>query len=45
MTNKKTYKELFLEVREIIAGNEELVAFIDHQLELLDKKQVEKAQK
>jgi hypothetical protein len=38
MTNKKTKKDLFLEVREVVAGNEELVAFIDHELELLNKK-------
>lgn len=38
MANKKTKKDLFLEVREVVAGNEELVAFVDHELELLDKK-------
>ena len=38
MTNKKTKRDLFLEVREVVAGNEELVAFVDHELELLDKK-------
>lgn len=38
MTNKKTKKDLFLEVREVVAGNEELVAFVDHELELLNKK-------
>jgi len=38
MTNKKTKKDLFLEVREVVAGNAELVAFVDHELELLDKK-------
>ena len=38
MTKKKTKKDLFLEVREVVAGNEELVAFIDHELELLNKK-------
>lgn len=38
MTNKKTKKDLFLEVRKVVAGNEELVTFIDHELELLDKK-------
>lgn len=38
MANKKTKRDLFLEVREVVAGNEELVAFIDHELELLDKK-------
>ena len=38
MANKKTKRDLFLEVREVVAGNEELVAFVDHELELLDKK-------
>ena len=38
MTNKKTKKDLFLEVREVVTGNEELVAFVDHELELLNKK-------
>lgn len=38
MANKKTKKDLFLEVREVVAGNEELVAFVDHELELLNKK-------
>ena len=44
MTNKKTKKDLFLEVREVVAGNEELVAFIDHEVELLDKKSVKGGQ-
>ena len=38
MANKKTKRDLFLEVREVVAGNEELVAFVDHELELLNKK-------
>ena len=45
MTNKKTKRDLFLEVREIVAGNEELVAFVDHELELLDKKASTKSTK
>ena len=45
MTNKKTKRDLFLEVREVVAGNEELVAFIDHELELLDKKASTKSTK
>ncbi len=45
MTNKKTKKDLFLEVREVVAGNEELVAFIDHELELLNKKASTKSTK
>ena len=45
MTNKKTKKDLFLEVREVVAGNEELVAFVDHELELLNKKTSTKSTK
>lgn len=45
MTNKKTKKDLFLEVREVVAGNAELVAFVDHELELLDKKASTKSTK
>lgn len=45
MTNKKTKRDLFLEIREVVAGNEELVAFIDHELELLDKKASTKSTK
>lgn len=45
MANKKTKKDLFLEVREVVAGNDELVNFIDHELELLDKKASTKSTK
>lgn len=45
MANKKTKRDLFLEVREVVAENEELVAFIDHELELLDKKASTKSTK
>lgn len=45
MVNKKTKRDLFLEVREVVAGNEELVAFVDHELELLDKKTSTKSTK
>ena len=45
MANKKTKKDLFLEVREVVAGNEELVAFVDHELELLNKKASTKSTK
>ena len=38
MANKKTKREFFGEIKEIVKGNAELVAFIDHELELLDKK-------
>ena len=38
--NKKTKKELFGEVREIVEreGRTDLVEFVDHELELLNKK-------
>lgn len=45
MANKKTKRDLFLEVREAVAGNEELVAFVDHELELLNKKASTKSTK
>ena len=45
MANKKTKRDIFLEVREVVAGNEELVAFIDHELELLNKKASTKSTK
>lgn len=40
MANKKTKKELFGEVREIVEreGRADLVEFVDHELELLNKK-------
>ncbi len=33
-----TKREMFAEIRNIVANNEEMVAFIDHEIELLDKK-------
>ena len=33
-----TKKEMFAEIRNIVADNEEMVAFIDHEIELLDRK-------
>ena len=33
-----TKREMFTEIRNIIADNEEMVAFIDHEIELLDRK-------
>ena len=45
MANKKTKREFFGEIREIVEGNAELVAFIDHELELLDKKTSAKSTK
>ena len=38
MTKKMTKKEMFALIREEVKGNAEMVAFIDHELELLDKK-------
>lgn len=39
MENKKiTKKEYFAQLREIVADKPELVAFIDHEVELLNKK-------
>lgn len=43
--NKKTKREFFGEIREIVKENTELVAFIDHELELLDKKTSTKSTK
>ena len=34
----KTKREYFAELRNIVSNNTELVAFIDHEVELLDKK-------
>ena len=45
MANKKTKREFFGEIREIVKENAELVAFIDHELELLDKKTSAKSTK
>lgn len=33
-----TKKEMFAEIRKVVADNAEMVAFIDHELELLNKK-------
>ena len=40
MANKKTKRELFGEVREIVEreGRTDLIEFVDHELELLEKK-------
>ena len=45
MVNKKTKREFFREIREIVKENTELVEFIDHELELLDKKTSAKSTK
>lgn len=34
----KTKKEMFTEIRNVVIDNEEMVAFIDHEIELLNKK-------
>lgn len=33
-----TKKEMFAEIRNIVVDNEEMVAFIDHEIELLERK-------
>ena len=33
-----TKKEMFAEIRKIVADNAEMVAFIDHEIELLNRK-------
>ena len=38
MEKKMTKKEMFALIREEVKGNAEMVAFIDHELELLEKK-------
>lgn len=42
MANKKTKKEMFNEVLAIVKDNKELVDFINHEIELLDKKSANK---
>ena len=38
MANKKTKREHYAELRMLATGNAELIAFIDHEIELLNKK-------
>ena len=38
MANKKTKREHFNELRVLANGNDELISFIDHEIELLNKK-------
>ena len=45
MANKKTKREFFGEIKELVKDNAELVAFVDHELELLDKKASAKSTK
>lgn len=33
-----TKKEMFVEIRKAVSNNEEMVAFIDHEIELLERK-------
>ena len=33
-----TKKEMFTEIRKVVVDNEEMVAFIDHEIELLSRK-------
>lgn len=33
-----TKKEMFAEIRKVVADNAEMVAFIDHEIELLERK-------
>ena len=37
-TKKLTKRDYFAQLKEIVKDNAELVAFIDHELELLNKK-------
>jgi hypothetical protein len=39
---KITKKEMFAKIREVVIDNEEMVAFIDHEVELLDKRNTNK---
>lgn len=43
MANKKTKKECFAELREIVVEKKDLVEFIDHEIELLEKKNSSKS--
>lgn len=38
MANKKVKRDYFMEIREIVKDNAELVAFVDHELDLLARK-------
>lgn len=38
MAKKMTKKEMFMAIREVVIDDEEMVAFIDHEIELLSKK-------
>ena len=38
MANKKVKRDYFMEIREIVKDNDELLKFVDHELELLARK-------
>lgn len=38
MANKKTKRDYFMELRELVGDNADLIGFIDNELGLLDKK-------
>ena len=38
MEKKITKKEMFAQIREVVTDNADMVAFIDHEIELLSKK-------
>lgn len=38
MEKKITKREMFAQIREVVADNADMVAFIDHEIELLNKK-------
>lgn len=38
MEKKMTKREMFTAIREVVIDNEDMVKFIDHELELLNKK-------
>lgn len=42
MTKKMTKVEMFSAIREVVSENAEMVAFIDHEIELLNKKAASK---
>ena len=43
MTEKRTKREIFAELRACVIDKENLVKFIDHEVELLEKKNVTKS--
>jgi formate dehydrogenase maturation protein FdhE len=42
MTKKMTKVEMFTAIREVVSENAEMVAFIDHEIELISKKAASK---